>query len=91
MRICRAAIQTYMKKDIHPQYFPEAKTTCSCGAIFAVGSTKPELRVEICSNCHPFYTGADKVVDAAGRVERFRTKAAKAAGKKVSKSTKKSS
>lgn len=66
-----------MKKDIHPKYFPEAKVACACGAIFAVGSTKPELRIEICSQCHPFYTGNDKVIDAAGRVERFKTRAAK--------------
>lgn len=66
-----------MKKDIHPKYFPESKVTCACGAIFAVGSTKPELRIEICSQCHPFYTGGDKIVDTAGRVERFKQKQAK--------------
>ena len=74
-----------MKHDIHPPYFPEAKANCACGAIFAVGSTSPALRVEICSNCHPFYTGADKIVDTAGRVERFRAKTAKAAAKKATK------
>lgn len=73
-----------MKKDIHPQYFPKAAVSCACGAIFAVGSTKPELRVEICSQCHPFYTGGDKVIDTAGRVERFKAKTAKAAAKKTS-------
>lgn len=73
-----------MKKDIHPQYFPEAKATCACGAIFAVGSTKQEFHIEICSNCHPFYTGADKIVDTAGRVERFKAKTAKSAAKKTS-------
>ncbi|MEK7169763.1 MAG: 50S ribosomal protein L31 [Patescibacteria group bacterium] len=73
-----------MKKDIHPQYFPEAKATCACGAIFAVGSTQPELRVEICSHCHPFYTGADKIVDTAGRIDRFKAKTAKSAAKRAS-------
>lgn len=76
-----------MKKGIHPEYFPEAKATCSCGAILAVGSTKPELRVEICSQCHPFYTGGDKVVDTARRVERFKAKAAKATEKRAAKKT----
>ena len=74
-----------MKKDIHPQYYTEAKTTCACGAIFAVGSTKQELTIEICSNCHPFYTGADKIVDTAGRVERFKAKQIKSAAKKTAK------
>ncbi len=73
-----------MKKDIHPQFYPEAKATCACGAVFAVGSTKADLSVEICGNCHPFYTGADKVVDTAGRVERFKVKTAKSAAKKSS-------
>lgn len=71
-----------MKRDIHPQYFPNAKATCSCGAVFAVGSTKPEIHVEICSQCNPFYTGADKIIDTAGRVERFKAKVAKASAKK---------
>lgn len=79
-----------MKKDIHPKYYSEGKATCACGALFAVGSTKPELTVEICSNCHPFYTGADKVVDTAGRVERFKAKTAKAAAKKTAVGSKKS-
>ena len=61
-----------MKKDIHPQYFPEAKAVCACGNSFIVGSTKPELNVEICSACHPFYTGKEKLIDSAGRVDRFR-------------------
>ena len=61
-----------MKKDIHPQYFAGAKATCACGNTFTVGSTKPELNVEICSACHPFYTGKEKLIDTAGRVDRFR-------------------
>ena len=78
-----------MKKDIHPKYFPEAKATCACGAVFAVGSTAEKISVEICSACHPFYTGGDKVIDTAGRVERFKTKTAKAAAKKTTKTAKK--
>ncbi len=77
-----------MKKDIHPQYFPEAKAVCACGNTFTVGSTKPELNVEICSACHPFYTGKEKLVDTAGRVERFRklqTKGKEMQAKKVTK------
>jgi len=66
-----------MKKDIHPKYYPQAKATCGCGASFSVGSTLPEVKVEICSNCHPFYTGGDKVLDTAGRVERFKKRLAK--------------
>lgn len=61
-----------MKKDIHPKYNTETKTTCACGAEFLVGSTMSELAVEICSKCHPFYTGNDKLMDTAGRVDRFR-------------------
>ena len=63
-----------MKKDIHPTYFPKAKVTCACGNVFTVGSTVESLSVEICSNCHPFYTGKDKLIDTAGRVEKFNKK-----------------
>lgn len=68
-----------MKKEVHPEYFPKSKATCACGAEFEVGSTLPEIKVEICSACHPFYTGNEKVLDTAGRVEKFkaRMKAAK--------------
>lgn len=66
-----------MKSDIHPKYYPEAKVSCVCGNKFTIGSTKPELEVEICSNCHPFYTGKSKIVDVAGRVERFKARHAK--------------
>ena len=62
-----------MKKDIHPKYHI-AKVACACGNSFEVGSTVDELRVEICSSCHPFYTGKQKFVDTAGRVERFKKK-----------------
>jgi len=66
-----------MKKDIHPQYYPEAKVTCACGNSFNVGSTVKELHVEICSMCHPFYTGKQKLVDTARRVEKFQARLAK--------------
>lgn len=62
-----------MKKDIHPKYYI-TKVTCACGNSFEVGSTAKELRIEICSLCHPFYTGKQRFVDTAGRVERFKKK-----------------
>jgi large subunit ribosomal protein L31 len=61
-----------MKSEIHPTYYKEAKVTCACGNTFTTGSTKSEIHVEICSNCHPFFTGAAKFVDTEGRVERFK-------------------
>lgn len=61
-----------MKNDIHPKYHKNAKVTCVCGSAFLIGSTSPELHVELCSACHPFYTGKQKIVDAAGRVDRFK-------------------
>ncbi|MBL7022033.1 50S ribosomal protein L31 [Patescibacteria group bacterium] len=61
-----------MKKDTHPEYNAKAKVTCACGNSFTVGSTSKELKVEICSNCHPFYTGKQKLMDTAGRVDRFK-------------------
>lgn len=65
-----------MKKDIHPTYFAAAKVVCVCGAEYAIGSTAESFRVEICSNCHPFFSGNEKVLDTAGRVERFKKRAA---------------
>ena len=62
-----------MKKDIHPKYF-EAQVTCACGHTFTTGSTQEEIRLDICSKCHPFFTGKQKFVDTAGRVEKFRRK-----------------
>lgn len=62
-----------MKEGIHPKY-SEATVRCACGEQFVTGSTKKELRVEICSKCHPFFTGKQKFVDTAGRVEKFRRK-----------------
>ncbi len=71
-----------MKKDIHPQYYPKTKVKCSCGNEFTVGSTKKDIQVEICSACHPFFTGKKKLIDTAGRVEKFKARAAKAEKKK---------
>ncbi len=62
-----------MKQDIHPEYV-ETHVTCSCGNTFTTRSTKPELHVELCNQCHPFYTGKQKLVDTGGRVERFQKK-----------------
>jgi large subunit ribosomal protein L31 len=61
-----------MKKDIHPKYYPKATVTCACGAVFHTGSTVEKMSVEICSQCHPFYTGKKKFIDTTGRVERFK-------------------
>ena len=60
-----------MKADIHPKYFTTARVTCSCGNSWLTGSTKPEIRTDVCSACHPFYTGEQRIVDTAGQVERF--------------------
>ena len=62
-----------MKKDIHPKY-QSANITCACGNVIETRSTSSDLQIEICSNCHPFYTGKQKLVDTAGRVERFKKK-----------------
>jgi len=61
-----------MKEGIHPQYYTDAKVTCSCGNTFTTGSTQKALKVELCSKCHPFFTGERRIVDTAGRVERFK-------------------
>jgi large subunit ribosomal protein L31 len=60
-----------MKQGIHPEYV-EATAHCSCGQTFTTRSTRPSLRVDVCSNCHPFYTGTQRIIDSAGQVERFR-------------------
>lgn len=75
-----------MKKDIHPKYYSDAVIKCACGNKFKTGSTKKDVDVEICANCHPFYTGKEKLIDTAGRVEKFKQKVAKA---KIIKSSKK--
>jgi len=61
-----------MKKDIHPKYYPKAQVKCACGNTFTVGSTKEFIEIEICSQCHPFYTGKEKIVDTLGQVQKFR-------------------
>ena len=61
-----------MKTDIHPVYFAEAAVTCSCGNTWTTGATKEHIKVEICSQCHPFFTGEQRIVDTEGRVERLR-------------------
>jgi len=75
----RDITKTSMKKDIHPQ-FNETVVTCACGNTFTTGSTMKEIRVELCSQCHPFYTGKQKFVDTARRVEKFQEKLAKVSG-----------
>jgi len=65
-----------MKKGIHPEY-ADTKISCACGNVLEIGSTKTDIKVEICSQCHPFFTGKQKLVDTAGRIERFRRKYAK--------------
>lgn len=67
-----------MKPGIHPPYYLAATITCSCGASYTIGATIPTLKLEICRACHPFYTGSQKLVDTAGRVDRFRAKVARA-------------
>lgn len=67
-----------MKKEIHPKYYDQAAITCSCGNTFTLGASVPELRLEICPNCHPLYTGKSKLVDTAGRVDRFKERLQKA-------------
>jgi large subunit ribosomal protein L31 len=81
-----------MKQKIHPKYNDDCQVTCACGNKFTTGSTLPEIRVELCNQCHPFYTGKQKFVDTARRVEKFQERADKMAavsavrkGKKVKK------
>ncbi|RJQ24830.1 50S ribosomal protein L31 [Candidatus Parcubacteria bacterium] len=78
-----------MKSNIHPKYNKKAQVTCSCGNSFTVGSTKDYIRVELCSECHPFYTGQQKFVDTASRIEKFQKKIALAQPKKEKKEEKK--
>jgi large subunit ribosomal protein L31 len=74
-----------MKKDIHPKYNTKATVTCACGAKFNVGSTVDKAEIEICSRCHPFYTGQKKLVDTAGRVQKFKNRLEKTKGIKSKK------
>ncbi|MBI2039058.1 MAG: 50S ribosomal protein L31 [Candidatus Niyogibacteria bacterium] len=71
-----------MKKDLHPVYYPHATIRCACGKTYTVGSTKEKIEVEICASCHPFFTGQEKLIDTAGRVEKFKAKRARAASLK---------
>jgi len=66
-----------MKKDIHPKYYEKAQVVCACGNTFTIGSTQEHIEVEICSKCHPFYSGKEKIIDTMGRVEKFRKRLAK--------------
>lgn len=75
-------------KSIHPKWYADAKVTCACGNTFTVGATIPEYKVDVCYNCHPFYTGQMKLLDTAGRVDAFKTRLAGAAKKVVGKSEK---
>ncbi len=72
-----------MKKDIHPKYYKDAVIRCSCGNTIKTGSTKQDMLVEICSECHPFYTGKKRLVDTAGRVEKFKKRLDKKGGFKT--------
>lgn len=74
-----------MKQNLHPKYFAKANVICACGNSFVVGATQPEIRVEICAKCHPFYTGEEKLIDVAGRVEKFKNRRAQAVAPKVKK------
>ncbi len=81
-----------MKPNIHPQYFVSAKVVCACGNTFTTGSTMAEIHTEICSQCHPFYTGKQKLIDTAGTVDRFNRRvriAAKAQAEKKPKKVRK--
>jgi large subunit ribosomal protein L31 len=66
-----------MKKDIHPKYFDKVQVKCACGKSFTVGSTKEFIETEICSGCHPFYTGKEKMLDTMGQVQKFKKRLAK--------------
>ena len=69
------------KKDIHPKYFEKASVTCACGNSFTMGAAKEHMEIEICSQCHPFYTGKENIVDTLGRVEKFKKRLAKKIGR----------
>jgi len=74
-----------MKSDIHPQYYPNTKVTCACGNTWHVGSTTEEIHINVCSKCHPFYTGTEKIVDTRGRVEKYQKRVAAAKKPKTKK------
>jgi large subunit ribosomal protein L31 len=72
-----------VKTKIHPKWHADAKVTCACGATFSTGSTLPNISVEVCSNCHPLYTGQQKFLDTAGRVDKFNQRVAQAQAKQA--------
>lgn len=74
-----------MKVDIHPMYHEKVRVSCACGNTFETGSTEKEIRVEVCSNCHPFYTGKQKLVDTTGRVDKFQQRMKETAAKRAAK------
>ncbi len=74
-----------MKEATHPKYY-QTKVTCACGNTFVVGSTVPEIKVEICNKCHPFFTGKQKFIDTAGRIDKFKARLARTEIKKINKS-----
>ena len=78
-----------MKKNIHPKWYKKAQVICACGQMFTVGSTLPEINVEVCSKCHPFFTGEARYVDTMGRAERFQKRQATASQHKKKKLKKK--
>lgn len=78
-----------MKKDAHPKYYPNAKVKCACGNTFTVGSTQPLIETEICSKCHPFYTGKEKILDTVGQVQKFKERLSKKKAPKMAKKKKK--
>ena len=78
-----------MKKETHPTYYSDAKVVCACGNTFITGSTKQELHVEICSNCHPFYTGKQNLLDVAGTIDKLKKRGTKSAEIKSKRITKK--
>lgn len=77
-----------MKAKIHPTWYPEAKVTCACGNTFTLGAAVPAITVEVCSACHPFYTGQMKLLDTTGRVDAFRAKMSQVNTKAISKNAK---
>jgi len=80
-------VKYHMKKDIHPEYYPQATITCACGQTYTIGSTVKKISVELCAACHPFYSGKQKIIDTARRVEKYQERATKkettATGKKT--------
>lgn len=78
-----------MNKEIHPKYYPKAKVTCVCGNTFTVGSTVEEIQTELCSACHPFYTGNQKIVDTARRIDKFKQRLEKTSSAAASRKGKK--